>query len=445
MDTRTREELIAENNLLRERLATLEAELEILRSMMSGGGSGSSALPFVKPNRKERREAGQEARKKRGRSFVRRLETPTETVDHAVDVCSDCGRKLCGGWVARSRQVIELPEVSVRVIEHRAIARLCGVCGRVSTAKIDLSGQAIGKMRFGVRLMSLIAELQTTCRLPVSAIKGLLFTLYGLKISSGEISGLLQKVADVAEPLYETLRDEIRGSPVVHADETGWREAGMNGYIWSFSTPRTRYFVYNRSRAAHVPKEVLGEFPGRVVCDFYGVYGAIDVVCQRCWVHLLRDLKKLKEKHPTDESVGRFVECVKDVYERAKKFGSPVLKYRIEAKLALERELMAIALPYLGLKRPQSILAARIEKHMAELFIFVEEPEVPSDNNAAERSVRPSVIARKISGGTRSEKGSKTRMILMSIFGTWKLRGQDTMTSCLNLLDRYSALYSTEP
>lgn len=443
MDTRTREELIAENELLKERLAAVEAEVEMLRSMLSGGGSGSSAAPFVKPNRKERREAEKEARKKRKQSFARHRETPTEVVDHVVETCPDCGRQLSGGWIARTRQVIELPEMAVRVIEHRAIGRHCGVCGKDHIAKIDLSGQVVGKMRFGVRLMSLVAELQTTCRMPISQIRGLLNTLYRLEISAGEIAGILQKVAQVAEPIYVGLRDEIRGSPVVNADETGWREDGVNGYIWSFSTPRTRYFAYNRSRSSEVPKETLGEFKGKLVCDFYSAYSVIDVVCQRCWTHFLRALKKLNEKHPDDESVVRFVDAVKDVYERAKAFSSDIRRHRLWAKMAFERELMEIALPYLGLKKPQSTLAGRIEKHLAELFIFVEEPEVPSDNNAAERSVRPSVIARKISGGTRSAKGSKTRMILMSVFGTWKLRAMDTMSSCHSLLAATPQLHST--
>ncbi|MEN6520336.1 MAG: transposase [Armatimonadota bacterium] len=91
-----------------------------------------------------------------------------------------------------------------------------------------------------------------------SQIKGLLFTLYGLSISKGEISRILQRVADVAMPLYEKIRDEVRGSSVVHADETGWRQDGVNGYIWSFSTPSVRYFVYNRSRASDITQGSLG-------------------------------------------------------------------------------------------------------------------------------------------------------------------------------------------
>lgn len=442
LDDLTREELIAIILQLKERVDWLEAEVEALRGGKSGNGSDVS--DWVKPNRKQRRAAEREERKKRKHPFTRKRETPTEVVEHTVDVCPDCGRKLIGGWVAKTRQVIEMPEVPIRVIEHRAIARKCGVCGKIHIAKIDLSGQVVGKMRFGIKLMSLVAELRTTHRMPIKQIQGLLRTLSGVHISVGELSEMLHAVAEAGKEQYLRLRDEIRGSPVVNADETGWREDGINGYIWSFSTPQTRYFVYNRSRASDIPREVLGQgWRGRLVCDFYSAYGVLDIICQRCWVHLLRDLKKLKERHEDNTEVVAWVDAITAVYERAKAFKSEIPKFRLEAKMAFERELMALALPFLGKNKPQSVLARRIEKFLAELFIFVEEPSVPSDNNAAEQSVRPSVIARKISGGTRSEKGSKTRMILMSLFGTWKLRGLATISECTNLLTAHKPILST--
>lgn len=426
--------------VLEARVMELKAEVAELRTKL-GGGNGSGTPDWVKPNRKERRAAEREERKKRKHSFTRRREEPTEIVEHTVETCPDCGMKLSGGWVSKIRQVIEMPEVTVRVIEHRAIARKCGVCGKTHIPKIDLSGQVIGRKRFGIKLISFVAELRTVCRMPIKQIQGLLKALCGVHISVGEITDMLHTVAEAGGAQYLKFRDEVRGSPVVNADETGWREDGINGYIWSFSTPKTRYFVYDRSRAHDVPKEALGEgWSGRLVCDFYSAYGVLDVICQRCWVHLLRDLKKLKEKHENKPNVAAWVDAVKDVYERAKEFQNEIPKFRLEAKMAFERELMTLALPYLGKKNPQSVLAGRIEKFLAELFVFVEEPYVPSDNNAAERSVRPSVIARKISGGTRSDKGSKTRMILMSLFGTWKLRGLDTISECRSLLSTYQPI-----
>ena len=441
----SKEDLIAIILELRERVSALEAENEELRCGKPGSGG---APEWVKPNRKERREQERAERKKRAGSFVRRRDEPTEIVEHAVDRCPDCGRELAGGWVAKRRQVIETPEMSVRVIEHRAIARYCGVCGKVHRGKIDLTGLVVGKMRFGIRMVSLVSQLSTVCRMPVSRIQRLLRSLYSLHVSAGAISEMLHTTARAGERRYWKLREEIRGSPVVNADETGWREDGANGYIWSFSTPRSRFFVYNKSRGADVAKGVLGEkFLGKLVCDFYSAYTALDAVCQRCWVHMLRDLKKLKDGHAQRADVVDWVDRVTALYHRAKAFHCDSSRTRIKAKMLFERKLMALALPHLGGGAPQRILAQRIEKHLAELFVFVENPEVPSDNNAAERSVRPSVIARKISGGTRSEKGSNTRMILMSLFGTWSLRGLDTMTTCRDMLVAFkpaSAIHSTQ-
>ncbi len=126
-------------------------------------------------------------------------------------------------------------------------------------------------------------------------------------------------VAKRGKAVVEELRQQIRGSPVVNGDETGWRENGQNGYIWSFSTDRLRYFVYRKSRAGVVVKEVLGEeFEGVLVSDFYGGYNTHLGLHQRCWVHLLRDIHELKEKHAKDQGLRKWAAKVKAIYERAK-------------------------------------------------------------------------------------------------------------------------------
>jgi len=427
-------ELRRTNAVLAERVEYLEAEVERLRSQLPGGGS--KVVPeWVKPNRKERREAERTERKKRTQSFVRRHQLPTEVHEHALEQCPKCGRKLCGGWLHRTRQYVEIPETPVRIVEHRIIRRKCGACGTQCTPKVDLSAEVLGKARVGVRLMSLVAYLHTVCRVPLRTIKGHLKLIYGLDLGLGELSEILHAVSKAAEPQYGDLLEEIRGSPVVNADETGWREDGINGYIWSFSTPGVRYFVYRKSRSGQVAKEVLGEdFDGVVVSDFYCGYSVLLTRHQRCWVHFYRDLKKLIEAYPSDASVGKWVERVLNIYTRAKDFTNDNEQIRVQQREIFEQALLEVARPYFKSDRPQRILAERIEKFVSELFVFVEDPRVPSQNNAAERAVRPTVIARKISGGTRSAKGSATKAVLMSMFGTWLVRGQDTMQMCRQML-----------
>lgn len=422
------------NGVLSERVEFLEAEVERLRPAPPGGGS--KVVPeWVKPNRKERCEQERSERKKRKQSFVRRRELPTEVHEHALDQCPKCGRKLCGGWTHRTRQYVEIPETPVRIVEHRIIRRKCGVCGTQCMPKVDISTEVLGKARVGVRLMSFIAYLHTVCRVPLRTIKGHLKLIYGLDLGLGELCQILHAVSEAATPQYALLLEEIRGSPVVNADETGWRENGINGYIWSFSTPKVRYFVYRKSRSGQVAKEVLSEdFEGVVVSDFYCGYSVLLTRHQRCWVHFYRDLKKLVEAYPSDGSVGRWVDKVLSIYKQAKDFSSDEERNRVRQRDIFEQTLLEVARPYFKIDKPQRILAERIEKFLPELFVFVEDPRVPSENNAAERAVRPAVIARKISGGTRSAKGSDTKAVLMSLFGTWLVRGQDTMRMCRQML-----------
>ena len=318
------------------------------------------------------------------------------------------------------------------------MARRCGVCGKRYIAKPDLSGEVVGNSRFGVRLMSLVADMAINARMPHRTIQRILGGLYGLKISVGEISRLLHTVAERGKPAYRDLLEKIRASGVVNGDETGWRESGVNGYIWSFSTPEARYLLRDPSRAKTVVSRTLGEqFSGVLVSDFYGAYNVYEGVKQRCWVHLLRDLKILREKHPDNESVAQWVGCIKSIYEQAKAVARSDLGQmdRCAMRQHFEAEMLRLAIPYLGVKNaPQRVLAKRIDSFLGELFPFVDCEGVPPDNNAAERAVRPAVIARKVSGGTRSAKGSTTRMILMSLFGTWNLNGLDPQTTCITML-----------
>ncbi len=150
-------------------------------------------------------------------------------------------------------------------------------------------------------------------------------------------------------------------------------------------------------------------------------------------MHLLRDVHKLKQEYPTP-GVLDWAKKLRDIYDRAKAFSSDCPKERAAARLRFQGEMLALATPYVNACLPQSVLCKRLVQFEAELFTFVEHPQVPSENNAAERSVRPRVIARKISGGTRSSAGSKTMVVLASLFETWRLRGENALEACRAML-----------
>jgi hypothetical protein len=345
--------------------------------------------------------------------------------------------------VIKTRQVIELPPVQAQVVEHQLIQRTCPQCQKRWTPAVDFSSLAIGRQRFGISVQSEVALLREQCRLPFRLIQDYLKHRFGLRISVGQLVALVKGVAKRGKALVEELKQQIRGSPVVNGDETTWRENGQNGYVWSFSTDRVRYFVYDKSRASAVVKEVLGEgFDGVLVTDFYCGYNAHLGLHQRCWVHLLRDIHELKEKHAKDQGLRKWAAKVKAIYERAKGYKGPSAKLaageqqaeRVKRQREYEQELLKVCRPHLKKRRVQSRLCERVERFLPELFVFVADPRVPSDNNAAERSVREIVVSRKISGGTRSKSGSEAKGILASLFGTWRLQEQDFYQCCWNLL-----------
>jgi len=448
LDELTREELIALVLKLHEtvelqakRIVELEAivqaqaeRISALEEEVSKLGGPKPKPAWVKANA-PKKEKG--ARKKRSQSFARQSLPATEVQYHVVENCPDCGRKLSGGSVKWRHQVIEIPKVRIEVIDHLFVERRCGVCGKrwAPDASAVLSDVVVGKKSIGIGLMSLIAYLKTACRVPIGLIRQLLGSLYGVRISKGEIAELLHAVAEIGGVHYDGLLDKVRGSPVVHGDETGWRESGRNGYLWSFSTPRVRYFRYDSSRAGAVVKEVLGDkFVGVLVSDFYGGYNIYEGVKQRCWVHYIRDLKALAEKYAI---AAPWVDAVLALYWRARESVNKDLSEidRCRRRQGFESELLALAQPYLKLKNaPQRVLAQRIDRFLGELFVFVQHPEVPSENNAAERAIRPAVMARKASGGTRSPKGSKTSSVLRSLFETWALQGHNSLDACREMI-----------
>jgi transposase len=386
----------------------------------------------VKPNRPPREE---KKRKKRSQSFSRRREEPTEVVDHAIERCPECGLHLSGGHVHRVRQVIEIPLAPVRIISHRVFGRWCGRCQKRRIATLDLTGQVVGRHRVGIGLMSLIALLKNGCRMTVGGIRKLLKSLYSLHLSSGEICETLHAAARCGQKVYEGLKEAVRGSPFVHADETSWRENGRNHWLWSFSTPTVRLFAEDPSRGHQVSERILGErYPGILCSDFLGSYNYHLGLHQRCWVHFLRDLKELAEKHPDDDRVKAWVKRVRKVYKDAKRFRSEDRRQRIRARERFQERLLALAEPYFRTETPQRVLSERIYQFSQEMFTFVEHPDVPSDNNAAERAIRTGVILRKVTGGTRSEQGSSTTSILMSLMGTWQLNGADPIDACQKML-----------
>jgi transposase len=313
-----------------EELAQLRAENQGLREALSQALARIAELEkqktpppeFVKANVKKKAAQEKKPRTKRDakHNHGRRRAAPTQIVEHRLLTCPDCHLRLGGISLSRVREVIEVPlPPPVEIIHHRLFKGWCEQCQKWHEAPLDVQGEVLGQGRLGVRLISLIATLRTVMRLPVRQIRDLLQTLHGVQVSVGEIVEVLHRLVAHAQPLLDELKASLRASPAVQADETGWREDGLNGYVWSVSTPTVRYYEYHHSRAGEVVKQLIGdEFQGVLGSDFYAGYNIHQGLHQRCWVHFLRDIHELKKLHPDDAELWQWAKEIKQIYQRAK-------------------------------------------------------------------------------------------------------------------------------
>ena len=368
--------IIAELQAVIERLQRRIAELE-----GQAKPGGPPRMPGLKAQSARKAPAQPGPRKQRRHGFARPRMTPTHRVEQVMENCPDCGAHRSGGWTQRTREVIELPVAPVQVTEHVYLARTCPArtcpaCRRRCTPPAVLDGVVLGQQRLGVNLLSLIATLREEGRLPIRSVQWYLDTVHQLRLSVGAIVSAIHQTAQRAQPAVAAILDCIRASPVVHADETGWRQSGANGYVWTFSTPTERYFL-RRGRGKAVVDEALSDsFYGVLVSDCYAAYHHYDGPKQRCWAHpcssqgqaLLRDIHDQRTRYPKDAALARWAAAVHQLYIAAKACNHHEPWQRRVAQLAWERKLLAICRPFLSdPSAVQGKLCRRIERHIKSL------------------------------------------------------------------------------
>jgi len=208
--------LRAENTLLKQQLAQALERLAVAEQRLAELEHKTPASPSFGKAKTPKRERKPRRKRKPEHNRAWRLATPTRVERHVLERCPDCGLKLQGMSLGRRRQVIELPPPHpVEVIEHHVIKRWCPHCERWHAPHLDLRGQVLGPGRMGVRIVSLIAYLRTTLRLPVRRIRVYLQTLHHLTLSPGEIVALLHQVRRGTQTAVDHLKaraGESRGA-----------------------------------------------------------------------------------------------------------------------------------------------------------------------------------------------------------------------------------------
>lgn len=410
---------------LEGRVERLEGEVRELRR-----DSGNSSLPpsadYRAPKRKgkgkdsARKPGGQPGHPGSGRRLLP-IERLDEAIEHLPESCGECGHSLAGAPVRgplRRHQVTELPETAVRVTEHRLHRRRCPGCGALTQAELP---PEVGRERFGPRLQGAIGALTAGFRLSRRQVAGLCGELFGAQVSTGAVDAILARQGDALDEPQQRLCDAVRSSSSLCVDETGWKQAGERRFLWGAFTEEAAVLRVAPSRHRDQAEELLGESEAIVCSDRWWAYDHLDPSRRQvCWSHLLRDFRFHAESPLAEQS--EFGEAclliAESVFEAWHDFQADGDRRRLRRRVApLRRQLRAFCEE--GKRKSVATrfhrgLARNLIKVWPALWTFVEEDGVEPTNNRAERGLRHAVIYRKLSQGSRSERGALATERLLS-------------------------------
>jgi transposase len=401
--------------------------------------SGSVAT-FLKPARKKgRKKPGA----KPGHKGSRRPppENITRRVTHVATCCPDCGGKLNKRRsTTRKRYTEDIPdEIKPEVTEHTIQQDYCPKCRKVVEPVVP---DAMPGATIGHRAVVLSAFLHYFVGVPILKIITIFNIQFFFKLTAGGLSQCWRKLATTLKPWHDEIGEMIKSSGVMHADETGWRINGKTHWLWAFSTQNATYYMIDRSRASPVVLRFFKKaFKGILVTDFWGAYNAL--VCaakQKCFVHLLGDLKKVAKYGDKSDDWPVFAKRLKRILRDAMRLSGKrqtlkKAKYERLCERIEQRMTQLIDTPWTNKEAKR--LVKRLRRHRAELFVFLYHADVPFDNNHAERTIRNAVVMRKNSYCNRSADGAKTQAVLMSVFQTLKQQNANVTKTIVNALHHF--------
>lgn len=360
--------------------------------------------------------------------------------DRVIDIeypksCEECNCKLNSKDV-RERTVIESVPLIAQKIVYRCKRGICPKCFQIYPTQPP----ALAKSLYGNSLISQAAVMHYVHGITM----GKVLNILGANVGLGGLVDCFHRLGKIAEKAKPNLIEEYRNSLVKHADETGWRTDGRSGYAWIFCNPQVSIFEFRNTRGSRIPYEIMGynKLPGVLVVDRYGGYNGMHVEKQYCYAHLLREVEKLEEEFREDKRVVDFsIRLGRALSSSMKLRGLDISEeeYLKEAEKIKEQieSLIYSRQTHLGIIRIQEIFIDKRDR----LYHWVKSRDVPADNNLAERELRPTVIARKVSFGSQSDAGAKTRSSIMTLLYTVKKRLKDKSLEewLKNALDQIAA------
>lgn len=425
-----RDALAAVLQFYQARVEQLEARVAELEARLKSDSSNSHKPPSSDPPRAKpappkksrgRKPGGQPGHPKAQRA---RLD-PDRVIDHTPRRCRACDAPLAGRDPSpRCHQVWELPAVKPLVTEHRFHTLTCP-CGHATPAPRPAGAAADG---YGPRLKAAVAYLTGVAHLSKAQAGALLGDLLGVPISAGQVCAIEAEAAASLAPVVAELRAALPGGDV-HMDETGWKQSGRLCWLWVGVAELFTAFHIAFSRGRRAVEELLGAgYAGVLTCDRWGAYNRVGRR-QLCWAHLRRDFQALIDRGGAGRRVGEELLLISDlVFLNWHRIRDGTLQWRTAARRILawyEPDFRVAVESGAGCRcAPAARLCRDLLARWDHLWTFCRVEGVEPTNNAAERALRPAVLWRKKSQGTRGEAGSRYVAAMLSVAATCKQQGK---------------------
>jgi transposase len=430
-----------------KRLEARVAELERRLGMNSQNSSlppstqHPHAKPAPRPKPSGKRPGGQPGHNKHERALV-----PPERLDETVvlkpDACRRCGKRLGGSDPAPLRhQVWELPEIKPLITEYQRHRLVCECCGVSTCAALP---RGVPEHQSGPRLVAFVALLMAHFRQSKRRVSLFCESVLNTPCSPGLVVKLQNRATAALRPHYEHLAAALPLQPALNIDESPTKEAAHKSWLWTFVAPEFTVFGMRPTRGGEVLDEFLGpDFRGVAMCDRARMYWRLPRL-QWCWAHLQRDFQAL-----ADSPLRSVKDLGKQLLEQARRVfrqwsrcrDGTISRAGLKSSLGpVRRAVERLLLRGLRGRHARTAEVCReLSWHGARLWMFLDQAGVEPTNNAAERSLRPAVIWRKLSFGTQSPAGSRFVETLLSVIETCRQQARDVFAFVTHALERHFA------
>jgi hypothetical protein len=429
------------------RLAQQDARLMVLEAQAQTSAGVSPSTPsgmrpvYTKPNagagrgRRRKRPGARDGHPGHRRPRPTRIDQRRQ---HRLKVCPCCGGPLQRCRRTRTRLVEDLPENLQSVVTEHTIHR--DYCPKCKKHVEPVVPDALPNATFGHRVVSFTSWCHYGLGVTLDQLIDILQYHLQTKLSAGGLIATWQRLASILTPWYQQIAEQAKGSAYLHADETGWRVQGQTCWLWCFANGQVCYYLIDRCRGSPVLHRFFGDaFDGILLHDFLTAYESLTVGDrQYCLVHLLRELEKVDQRNdsPAWQAFAKTLRrLIHDGIRLRKRPDFTPEKYQSRI-LRLGRRLDAFIATESNDADARRLLK-RLRRTGDHLFTFLDYPQIPFENNFAERMIRPAVILRKNSQSNRSDRGAVTQAILMSVYRTLRLRGHDPLRTIAHALRTY--------